>query len=147
MLKGVNKTMGNSNNISESLKCESLKCESLKRDRIIDDETDIFIGIVNKQNTNPYSTQAIRIGLGGKLKRLESFEETDNYLKFNYESNTTMCLTKKNNDIIINIKEPENNINIIKPMDPNCRELFKPIKFSNLSDEYDKIPEFIRPKF
>ena len=57
-----------------------------------------------------------------------------------------MCLTKrKNNDIIINITEPENNINIIKPMHPVCRELFKPIRFSDLSHEYDKIPGFIKP--
>ena len=121
--------------------------EFLKFDRVIDGESQIFIGIVNKKNQNPYSSQAIRIGYDGELKRLESFEQTDNCLKFNYESNTTMSLTKRNNDIIINIKEPENEINIIKPMLPICREIFKPIKFADLSLEYDKIPNFIRPEF
>ena len=121
--------------------------ESLKLDRMIDGESQIVIGIVSKKEPNPYSTQAIRIGLDGKLKRLESFEQTDNFLKFEYEGNTTMSLTKRDKDIIINVKEPENEINIIKPMSSICREIFKPIVFSDLSIEYDKIPDFIRPNF
>lgn len=121
--------------------------ESLKFDRLIDGELQIMVGIVSKKEPNPYSSQAIVIGLGGKIKRLESFEETDNYLKFEYESNTIMRLTKRNKDIIINIKDPENEINITKPMVSVCREIFKPIGFGELSTEYDKIPNFIRPKF
>lgn len=121
--------------------------ESLKFDRMIDGESQIIIGIVSKKEPNPYSSQAIVIGLGGRIKRLESFEETDNYLKFEYESNITMSLTKRNKDIIIHIKDPENEINIIKPMTMICREIFTPIKFGDYSVEYDKIPNFIRPKF
>jgi hypothetical protein len=120
--------------------------EFLQFDRMIDGESQIAIGIVSKKEPNPYSSQAIRIGLDGKLKRLETFEQTDNYLKFNYESNTTMTLIKRNKDVIINIKEPENEINMIKPMTSICREIFKPIKFGEFSLEYDKIPDFIRPK-
>ena len=116
--------------------------ETLKFDRVIDGELQVFIGIVSKKNTNPYSSQAIRIGLNGELKRLESFEQTNNCLKFNYESNASLILTKRNDDVIINIKD--RGINIVKPMIPICREIFKPIKFGNLSTEYDKIPDFIR---
>lgn len=119
--------------------------EFLKFDRVIDGESQIFIGIVSKKEPNPYSTQAIRIGLNGELKRLESFEQTDNFLKFEYEGNTTLSLTKRDKDIIINVKEPENEINIVKPMVSICREIFKPISFSDYSIEYDKIPGFIRP--
>lgn len=121
--------------------------EFLNFDRMIDGESQIVVGIVSKKEPNPYSSQAIRIGLDGKLKRLESFEQTDNFLKFQYESNTTMILTKRKKDIIIHIKEPENEINITKPMASICREIFKPIKFGELSIEYDKIPDFIRPNF
>ena len=122
--------------------------EFLKFDRMIDGESKIVIGIVaKKKDPNPYSSQAIRIGLDGKLKRLESFEQTDNCLKFNYESDTSLSLTKRNDEIIICVKEPDTNTNIIKPMASICREIFKPIKFGVLSQEYDKIPDFIRPKF
>ena len=120
--------------------------ETLKFDRMIDGESQITIGIVSRKEPNPYPTQAIRIGLDGKLKRLESFEQADNFLKFEYEDNTTMSLTKRDKDIIINVKEPEKEINIIKPMTSICREIFKPIVFDNLSLEYDKIYDFIRPK-
>lgn len=119
--------------------------ESLKFDRMIDGESQIVVGIVSKKEPNPYSSQAIRIGLNGKLKRLESFEQTDNFLKFEYEGNTTMSLIKREKDIIINVKDPLNGIIIIKPMASICREIFKPIEFSDLSIEYDKIPNFIRP--
>lgn len=121
--------------------------ESLKFDRMIDGELQIMVGIVAKKEPNPYSSQAIVIGLGGKIKRLQSFEQTDNYLKFEYEGNTIMSLTKRNKDIIINLKVPENEINITKPMASICREIFKPIGFGDLSIEYDKIPNFIRPNF
>jgi hypothetical protein len=121
--------------------------EYLKFDRMIDGESQIVIGIVAKKDPNPYSSQAIRIGLDGKLKRLETFEQTENCLKFNYESDTTLSITKRNDEIIVCVKEPDTNTNIIKPMVSICREIFKPIKFGDLSQEYDKIPDFIRPKF
>lgn len=121
--------------------------ESLKIDRLIDGENQIYIGIVsNIPPTNPYSSQAIRIG-DGKLKRLEKFIETQNNLIFEYEDNTSMVLSKRENDIIINIKEQDTNKTIIKPMDSIVREIFKPIQWSNLAIEYDKIPKFIGPKF
>ena len=121
--------------------------ETLKFDRLIDGEYQIIIGIVSKKEPNPYSSQAIIIGLHGKIKRLQSFEETNYYLKFEYESDTTLIFTKRNKDIIIHIKEPENEINITKPMVSIYREFFKPIEFGELSIEYDKISNFIRPKF
>ena len=120
--------------------------EFLNFDRLIDGESQIEVGIVAQKDSNPYSSQAIRIGLYGKLKRLETFEQTENCLKFNYESDTTLSITKRNDEIIICIKEPDTNTNIIKPMPSILREIFKPIKFGDLSNEYDKIPDFIRPK-
>ena len=134
------------NNMGKYTTTTTTRQEFLKFDRVIDGESQIYIGIVNKQ-INPYSSQAIRIGYDGELKRLESFEQTDNCLTFNYESNTTMSLTKRNDEIIINVKEPENEIHIVKSMPPICREIFKPINFADLSQEYDKIPKFINPKY
>lgn len=122
--------------------------EYLKQDRLIDGENKIYIGVVSpRPRTNPYSSQAIRIGDEGKLRRLEKFIETPNSLIFEYESNTSMVLSKREKDVIINIKEPDTNTQVIKPMDSIVREIFKPIKWGNLASEYDKIPEFIRPKF
>lgn len=58
-----------------------------------------------------------------------------------------MTLTKRKKDILIHFKEPENEINIVKPMTSICREIFKPIKFGDYSIEYDKLADFIRPCF
>jgi len=135
------------NNICVGIVINKQSFETLKTDRLIDAENNICIGIVSKKQSNPYSSQAIRIGLYGKLKRLEKFIELDNNLIFEYEDNTTMTLSKKNNDIIINVKEPETSTNIIKPMDLIIREVFKEIGWKTMSDEYDKIPNFIIPKF
>ena len=134
--------MGNTlNNISYN------SIETLKTDRLIDAENNIYIGIVSKKQSNPYSSQAIRIGIDGKLKRLEKFIELDNNLIFEYEDNTTMTLSKKNNDIIINVSEPNTSTNIIKPMDQITRKIYKDISWKTMSDEYDKIQNFIIPKF
>lgn len=126
----------------------NINYETLKESRLIDNENLIYIGIVSqKPYTNPYSSQAIKIGELGKIKRLEKFIETNNNLIFEYESNTSMILSKRDNNIIINIKELETNKSIIKPMDLIIREIFKPIYCSNLSCEYDKIHEFVKPEF
>lgn len=122
--------------------------ECLNQDRLIDGENKIFIGIVSpKPDTNPYSSQAIRIGDEGQLHRLEKIIETPNSLIFEYDSNTSMALSKRNNEIIINVNEPGTNIHIIKPMDSITREIFKPLHWGILGNEYDKIAEFIRPNF
>jgi len=119
--------------------------EYLKCDRLIDAENVIYIGIVSEKNKNPLSTQAIRIGQDGKLKRLEKFTETNNSIIYEFENDTILSLSKREKDIIINLKEPETDINLIKNMDQIVREIFKPIKFGNLSIEFDKIPKFIYP--
>ena len=105
------------------------------------------MGIVSPKDSNPYSSQAIRIGLDGKLRRLESFTETSECLKYEFEADTVLTLSKRDKDIVILIKEPETNIKIIKPMDLICREIFKPICWGNLGTELDKIPDFVRVNF
>jgi len=117
--------------------------ETLKTDRLIDGEHQVIIGIVSKELPNPYSSQAIRIGLYGNIKRLEKFIQLPNTLIFDYEHGTNMTLSKKDNNIIINIKEPDTSTNIIKPMDNIVREMFKPIKWRTMSEEYDIIHDFI----
>ena len=126
---------------------DSFNYETLKKDRLIDAEHIIYIGIVEKKQSNPHSSQAIRIGTYGKLRRLERFIELDKNLIFEYEGNTVMTLSKKNDNIIINIKEPETSTNIIKPMNQDCINVFRKIGWNTMSDEYDKIPNFISPKF
>ena len=54
-----------------------------------------------------------------------------------------MSLFRKNNDIMIHITEPNTSTNIIKPMDKITREVFKAIGWRTMSDEYDKIQNFI----
>ena len=125
---------------------DSFNYETLKKDRLIDAEHIIYIGIVEKKQSNPHSSQAIRIGTYGKLRRLERFIELDKNLIFEYEGNTVMTLSKKNDNIIINIKEPETSTNIIKPMNQDCINVFRKIGWNTMSDEYDKIPNFISPK-
>lgn len=122
--------------------------ECLKFDKVIDVEEEIYIGILpnfkNSKNLNPYSSQAIRIGKNSNAVRLIEFTECTNSLKFDYEFNITMQLTKKNNDIILNIHDPTQDKHIIKLMDPICIKFMKPIYFDKLSVEYDKIATFIK---
>ena len=135
-----------SSSISSSISIETLKC-----DRLIDAESQVYIGIVSKKNNNPLSHQAIRIGSNGKLKRLEKFVETSTNLIYEFESDTVLTLTKivnnnnNNNDIIINLKEPDTMINLIKPMDLIVRKISKPINWTDCSNEFDKIPKFVFP--
>jgi hypothetical protein len=117
--------------------------EFLKSERLIDGVNEIYIGVIEKNNSNPYSSQAIKIGLDGKIKRLEKFIETNNNLIYEYESGTSMTLTKKNNDIIIHIFDPETSTKIIKQMDLIVREIFKPIRWYELTEEYNLIEKFI----
>ncbi len=122
-----------------------LGTEYFQMDRIIDGENQIIIGVLSKNSSNPYSSQGIKFGSNGYIKRLEKFIELPNNLIFEYESGITMTLSKKDNDIIINIKDPETSTTIIKPMDQIIREMFKPIGWRTISEEYDKIYNFIKP--
>ena len=121
--------------------------EYMKTDRLIDGENQVTIGFVHQKDPqNPLSSQAIRVGLDGKLKRLEKFIETSNSLTYEFESDTVLTLSKRDKDIIINLKEPDTQIHLIKPMDSIVREISKPIGWGSLSQDLDKIPSFIRPE-
>ncbi len=122
-----------------------LGMEYFQMDRLIDGENQITIGVLSKNSSNPYSSQGIKIGSYSKIRRLEKFIELPNNLIFEYETGITMTLSKKDKDIIINIKEPETSTTIIKPIDQIIREMFKPIGWRTISDEYDKIYDFIKP--
>ena len=117
--------------------------ENLNFDRIIDEEYQIFIGIVSHKDPNPLSSQAIKIGLNGKIKRLEKFIETQNNLTFEFESGIVLTLTKRNNEIIINLNDPNTETNIIKNMDKVIRLYYKSLNFGFFSFEFDKIQKFI----
>jgi len=125
------------NNIEKSIGVK----EYFKSERLIDAESKIYIGIVSPLS-NPLSGQAIRIGHNGKLKRLEKFIETSNSLIYEFELDTVLTLSKRDKEIIINLKEP-NKKHLIKLMNSITRELFKPIKWNMTSFDFDKIPEFI----
>ena len=120
-----------------------LSREYLKFDRVIDGENQIIIGIISKKEPNPFSSQAIQIGRNGNLKRLENFIQIQNCLIFEFESNTELTLSKRENDIIIYFKDPDTQTIITKPMDIPIRKFFKPIQFGDLSYEFDKIYNFI----
>ena len=89
-----------------------------------------------------YSTQAIRIGPNGNLKRMIEFEKFNNGLKFKYETGTTLTIEKINNEIIFDIKD--SNKHICKPISKQCIDHIKPIKFANESVEYDTMIDFIK---
>lgn len=115
--------------------------------RVIDGINQVHVGVIAPIDSNPYSSQAIKIGLDGKIRRLENFIETSNCLKFEFEADTVLTLSRRDKEIILGISELETNIKIIKLMDSVCREIFKPIMWGNLSTELDKISNFIHPNF
>ena len=94
---------------------------------------------------NPLSSQAIKIGLNGTINRLEKFIQNQNNLTFEFESGIILTLSKRNKEIIINLKDPNTDKNIIKHMDDIIRIFFKSIDLSFNSFEFDKIQDFINP--
>lgn len=119
------------------------KYETLKCDRLIDAENHIYVGIVCQNNQNSLSGQAIRIGTGN-IKRLEQFIETPTQLIYEFETNTVMTLSKKDNEVIVNISEPDTNVHLQKPMHTMVRTFSKEINWN--STELDKIVDFIQPE-
>jgi hypothetical protein len=138
----IYKHMGNHIGILMGYTVNDQKC--LKIERIIDSDFNIYIGIVATQPNNPLSAQAIRIGNDGKIKRLKKYIQSINSISYEFENDTILTLTKRNGDIIINIKESDTNKYYIKMMSDIIRTTFKPIKMSNCSDEFDEIYNFIK---
>lgn len=118
--------------------------DSLKCKRIIDSNYNIYIGIVNKQLNNPLSTQAIKIGNDGKIKRLKKYIQSANSISYEFENDTILTLTRMNKDILLNIKESDTQKYYIKSMSNIIRNKYKPIKMLNSSNELDEIYNFIK---
>ncbi len=119
--------------------------EHLKFYRTLDGINSINIGIISPIVTNPLSAQAIRIGNNGKIKRLQRFVETDDGLLYDFDNNTTLFLNKRDDgDIVISYIDNEANLSVNKIMEPQIREFFKPINFGDLSNEFDKIYDFVK---
>ncbi len=114
-----------------------------KSERVIDGINQVHVGVIAPDDFNPYSGQGIKIGHDGIIRRLENFIETPNCLRYEFEADTVLSLSKKDKQIIILLKEPETNIKIIKPMDMVCRQIYKPMSWGNLSTELDKIYDFV----
>jgi len=131
--------MGNNIRILMYDENDFLKCE-----RIIDSDYNIYIGIVNKQLNNPLSTQAIKIGNDGKIKRLKKYIQSANSISYEFENDTILTLTRMNTDILINIKESDTQKYYIKSMSNIIRNKYKPIKMLNSSNELDEIYNFIK---
>jgi len=113
-------------------------------ERVIDGENLIYIGVLNGKKTNMLSTQGIRFGNNGKIKRLLKFNENKDSLNYEFEEDTSLSLIKRNNNfIIINYKDCISEINIIKPMESIIKDFYKPINFGS-SYEFDKICDFIK---
>jgi hypothetical protein len=112
-------------------------------DRIITSEPyPIYVGVNGAvgQEGNPYKSQVIRVN-NGPLKSLVSFTETQNSLIYNFEDNTKLQLTKRENDIVYHIKTED--IEYTSNVNPVVRNHWKTISLA--SEELDKIASFVRP--
>lgn len=111
-------------------------------DRIIDADCNgklLSIGVNNHKNPNNIlSSQGIRWGQDGEIKRLVSFAKVDNGLIYNFEDNYRLTLNKTDKNKIIYSFEINNNV-IVKEMTEIIRNSLKPISMS--STELDKIVE------
>lgn len=114
----------------------------MKFERVIDADNDIYIGIVPNSNLNSYSSQAIRIGTDGQLKRIVDYKKYEDKINIDYETGTSLTITKKNENILLDIID--GNKHIVKQMDPILIKHIKPIEFGNNSTEYDQIINFIK---
>lgn len=113
-------------------------------DRLIDanctDGKTLTIGVNGKNNPeNMVSSQGIRLGKDGDIKRLVSFIKVENGLVYNFEDSTRLTLTKndKTNKIMYSFETPEKTV--VKEMDEIIVKMYKTIEMS--SSELDKIVE------
>jgi hypothetical protein len=120
----------------------------LKFDRILDSENQIYIGIGCRKNAadKDKSLQVIRIGdYTYKYHRLLQFTESENKLKYEFESNIRLVVKKtENNDIHFELFDLDNDRFISKNIDPIIVKHSKTIGFQ--SKELDKIFELFADK-
>ena len=119
----------------------------LKFDRILDADSQVYIGI---GNIDEYPTQVIRIGdYTNKYYKLIEFREEEKKLHYKFENNISMTLEKIDDNVMMNIEIIKDN-NFLKLMNYNKKiiskqldtiivKYFKPIKFNDLSNELDKM--------
>lgn len=111
-------------------------------DRLIDTNCDgkiLSVGVNgNIDYNNILSHQGIRLGQYGDIKRLVSCITTDNCIIYNFEDNTRLTLTKKdNNKIIYSFEMPGKTV--VKEMDERIVNMYKTIGMA--STELDKMVE------
>lgn len=119
----------------------------LKFDRILDANNQIYVGIGTRKTEmdKDKSLQVIRIGdYTNKYYRLINFTEKENKLKYEFENDITLTLTKLNiNNIqLIQLKllDLNNNKVISTEIDPTIIKYYKPINM--VSVDLDKIHSF-----
>lgn len=128
------------NKEGERIRLEKQKSNDfcLKFDRILDGENQIYIG-VGRTGINETS-QVIRIGdMYNKYYKLINFSEKEKQLQYEFEDNVKMTLENNDKDFLIEIDNLPGKKSISKNIDPIIVQNFKPIKLSNVTDDFDKI--------
>lgn len=137
--------MGNLFYKQSDLRYTSTGVTTMKFDRVLDGEEMLYIGIACSNLPNPISSQVIRHGVFGKMRRMENFIEMENGVEYIYEDNVKLSVSKNKNNgqIMLNYVSPSENVQIMKPMNETCVKVFKPIQFSTLSKEYDTMGKIL----
>ena len=120
------------------MKSSNINDERFYRERILDGENKIYVGIGSIIENK--SSEAIRIGdHTKKYNRLIQFTKNENELLYEFENDIILKLQKEDDNIILDVCSKKDNIHIKKIMNPLIRKHYKKICVY----EIDRIYNFI----
>ena len=138
--------MGGTNSIVHNkTNLDRIMDDEINIERTIDDEKQLYLCIVKQIGSNPYSSQALKVGRGWgcHIYRLESITENINSLVYKFEDEYKLTFTKRGTDIILILKCGYILQVPIKKMDVLTQKLFKPFEYNDNTIEFNKLYDFI----
>jgi hypothetical protein len=72
----------------------------------------ICLGVIGKaeSDVNPYKEQVIRVGEDGILRSMVSFQETDQFIHFQFEGDIHLKFMRRDDEIVYFLSTPDMNI-------------------------------------
>ena len=72
----------------------------------------ICLGVIGKaeSDVNPYKEQVIRLGEDGILRSMVSFQETDQFIHFQFEGDIHLKFMRRDDEIVYFLSTPDMNI-------------------------------------
>lgn len=120
------------------IKNYAVDCDmNLVQERLLDAEHGIYIGLHNGEQVIRFDSKTYKL-----IKLIETEnQETENQLEYRFENDVVLVLEKKKNLFVL--KLIMSNKSIHKIINPVIIQNFKPIGFHGISNDFDKMNNFL----